>query len=535
MRVVAFLTLALVVLSGRSDVVGQEGHGRANNEIVLFSDQADGTYLNIQNIHTTIRPQESFVRVDGEWQGREADWEGESYQVQTTYLAAWSIEVHYDDDAIERLGFWKYSESSGQRYAVLTGKHVPKGLSMPVAFATRDEAACMLSRKFDPGPEPGDYPESYWHARDWDFVEQRMSEILESKGLARPWSDYSREQLVAALGNWIKDARLTGDSVEENLHPVDFLESGSGYCGGAANALVAMCSILKIPARYFGTWDHAFVEFQDDGGRWRFVENQTDTFMHLKSDPANPYDPEKQLDEARDWAREQNFNAVFDGGIIDLMARPERFGVADLPKLGWFYNWSCPKVYDGRGGTREADICVRPQTLHDWVFNLYTGYGGYEGDSVHKRGFFMGERLNSVFELSALYSPRRADLPYVFAKAEAGGTHIMFLTPFRDSYYAEWDNKTKVPAGSGNGVRKRFYLSDLDGVRKVVAAIILGPDGTVDAQVPEAGGDWTYVINGQSFPVSAAGGFLFDENYRGTGMTVHRFEIPLSALRSAAN
>lgn len=452
--------------------------------------------------------------------------------MQTRYLAGWSIEVHYDDDGVEVAGGrWKRSPLTGREYAVFVDKHVPQNLPVPAGFTTREEPGCMLSRKFDPDPTNTNYPLDDWHSQDWDFVQAKMKAILNSRGITKPWNQHSRRKLVGALGNWIKGVRLTGDSIENNLHPVEFLEAEHGYCGGAANALVAMCSILKIPARYIGTWDHAFVEFQDDAGKWLFVENQPDSFIHLSTAAPIPYDPRKHLDRARNWAKKQNHDAVFEGGIIDIIADPARFKLADMADLGWFYNWSCPFVYNAKGETNGADLYVRPQTSHDWIFNLYTGYGGYTGDSIHKRGFFMAERLNSVFELAALYSPRVDDLPYVCA-LRGGDSNIIFLTPFRDSYYREWDNKTRISSGQENGVRKQFHLSDLVGVQKVVAAIILGPDDKVDHSIPETGGDWSYRINGETFSLASHGGFHPEPNYNGTGMTVHKFEIPPGTLNT---
>ena len=143
----------------------------------------------------------------------------------------------------------------------------------------------------------------------------------------------------------------------------------------------------------------------------------------------------------------------------------------------------------------------------------------------------MAERLNSVYELAALYAPRRDDLPYVCAQ-RADNDNVIYLTPFRDSYYKEWDNKTRIGSGADEGVRKQFYLSDLDGVTKVVAAIMLGPDGKVDHSMPADGGNWYYEVNGKKFPLASNGGFQLEPNYNATGMTVHAFEIPLSALRA---
>ena len=516
------------IRSDRRPAIQQSDRGaisdyRPNNTIVLACDREDGSYLHIQNIHSTIEPQELFVKRGGNWTGVEPNWEGESYNVQTRYLAAWSIEVHYDDAGVAAQGTWKHSKATGKDYAVFVGKHVPAGLSVPIGYATRDEPRCMLSRKFDPDPNGPDYPDHYWHARDWDFVEARMTAILNSKGIERPWSSHSRKTLVETLGNWIKDTRLSGHSVEQNLHPVDFLDGASGYCGGAANTLVAMCSILRIPARYVGTWDHALVEYQDDDGKWRLVENQPDVFMALAEHAAKPGEQVPVRTRAR------NCNAVFDGGLIDVLAHPASFSVPELPKLGWYYNWSGPFVYDRRVTRKYADLYVRPQTLHDWVFNLYTGYGGYEGEYIHKRGFFMAERFNSIYELTALYAPRRDDLPYVCGQ-RGDNDNIIYLTPFRDSYYKDWDNKTRIGSGRDQGVRKQFYLSDLDGVAKVTAAIILGPDGRVDHAIPANGGSWYYEVNGNKHPLSSHGGFKLEADYNGTGMTVHKFEIPLGNL-----
>ncbi|TWT51311.1 Transglutaminase-like superfamily protein [Rubripirellula amarantea] len=508
-------------------------HYVPNNTIKLACQQSDGTYVNVQKIHTTIEPSEQFQLVDGQWRGEEPGWEGRPDQLQTTYVGGWSIEVHYDDAAIDRLGHWKHSAVSGNDYAVLVGKHVPPGLTMPVHFATRDEKGCMLSRKFDPDRGATNYPETDWHAEDFDFVASKTTEILNQQGLSAPWTNHSRRELVSALANWIKDVRLSRIAVEDTLHPVDFLDDGRCYCGGAANTLVAMCSILQIPARYYGTMDHAFVEFQDDEGRWLFVENQPGTFMNMQLASPNPYDPATHQQLAQQWALNQQFDAVFEGGIIDVIADPQRYKLFDDPKLGWFYNWSCPATYRPDGSDTGADLVARPQVLHDWVFNLYTGYGDSEGDYIHKRSIFMGERLGSVYELAALYSPRRSDLPYV-CRRRSDDQNVVFLTPWRDSHYGQWNNPTKIHAGIGNAIRKQFYLSDLDGVTKVVSAIILGPDGDLDLKIPTDGGKWHYEINGHRYPLAQAGGFNTTSNYQGTGMSVHRFEIPLAILNSSS-
>lgn len=497
-----------------------------NNTIILASDSDDESYLHVQKIHTTIRPQQRFLRRGAEWVGDEATWEGEAYQLQTTYLVGWSIEVHYGDEAVPR---WKKSTTTGNEYAVFVGKHVPTGLTIPINYATRGEPGCMLSRKFDPEPDKPSFPDSDWHSRDWDFVESRMTEILQSHGINKPWADHSRRKLVGTLGNRIKTARLTGDSVETNLHPADALADKRMYCTGAANTLVAMCSVLKIPARLMVTADHAFVEIQNDDGRWLYVENQPDTFMYLRGNGI-PFDPKTQYGKAREWAKQQDFDAVFDGGAIDLMSDPAKFRLGEMPGLGWFYNWSCPQVYDKIGAATGKDLCARPQALHDWVFNLYTGYGKYEDDYMHRRGMFMAERLNSVYELAALYSPRRDDLPYVCGR-RGGDDNVMFLTPFRDSYYSSWENNTRVESGARSGVRQQFTLSGRKGIRSVDAVILLGPDDHVEHTIPADGGDWYYEVNGKRFPLNQHGGFRPVKNYEKTGMTAHRFKIPIDALK----
>ncbi|WP_419194065.1 right-handed parallel beta-helix repeat-containing protein [Novipirellula herctigrandis] len=504
---------------------------RPNNTIILACDRNDGSHLHVQNIHTTIEPQQRFVKRDGKWIGVEPDWEGESYNVQTHYLPAWSIEVHYNDDGVDAQGTWKHSRLTGSDYAVFVGKHVPAGLSLPIGYATRDEPGCMLSRKFDPDRDAVNFPGHEWHTQDWDFVEAKMTSILNSKGIRQPWKLHRRRTLVSTLANWIKDTRLQTHAVEKNLHPVDFLDGESGYCGGAANTLVAMCSILQIPARYIGTWDHGLVEYQDDDETWRLVENQPDVFLTQteQDDGAKQADGDDEKSRLR---QARSINAVYDVGLIDVLANPAALGQPELPKLGWYYNWSCPFVYDEQGVRKDADLYCRPQSLHDWVFNLYTGYGGYESKYIHRRGFFMAERFNSVYELAALYSPRRQDLPYVCAKRDKDN-NIIYLTPFRDSYYQDWDNKTRIDSGPGNAVRQQFYLSDLDGVSKVIAAIMLGPDGRVDHLIPADGGDWYYEVNGNRYPLKSHGGFNVEPNYNGTGMTVHKFEIVRSDLKFA--
>ena len=69
---------------------------QVNNTIVLASDESDGTYLHIQKIHTTIRPQERFVRQGETWKGLEPDWEGTPDQLQTIPANGrdWAYEVN---------------------------------------------------------------------------------------------------------------------------------------------------------------------------------------------------------------------------------------------------------------------------------------------------------------------------------------------------------------------------------------------------------------------------------------------------------
>ena len=521
--------LAIFALAIGHDSFGDDNTYRPNNTIVLACDVADQSYVTLQKIHTTIEPAEKFIRKDGQWIGDDPDWEGTAEQLQTTYVGGWSIEVHYDDAAIEKLGRWKHSTVTGNDYAVIVGKHVPAGLSTKIEFATRDEQGCMLSRKFGLDANPKSSDETDWHQQDWDFVVARTEAILKEHGFAKPWQQYKRAKLASTLANWIKDARLRGPSVEDNLHPADALEAGQFYCGGAANTFVAMCSVLKIPARYFSTLDHGFAEFQDDGGQWHFVENQPDTFANLRTIPPNPFDLRADRQKAQQWAHEQNFDATFAGGIIDVVADPAKFNLADDPSLGWFYNWTCPANYRPDGISSGADLVSRPQVLQDWVFNLYTGYGDYQSKYIRRRGMFVANRLGSVYELAAMYSPRRDDLPYVCGKRE-NNDNIVFLTPWRDSYYNDWNNPAKIAAGKSNGVRKQFWLSDSEEITKVVAAIILGQDGNVDHQIPRDGGNWYYEVNGHRFPLAEHGGFELTPNYQGTGMTVQRFEVPMQPL-----
>jgi hypothetical protein len=345
-----------------------------------------------------------------------------------------------------------------------------------------------------------------------------------------------------------------GGNVDGFIHPVDFMAQAPSYCQGAASTLTMMAAQLDIPARLGETIDHSWVEVLIDG-KWRFVENQPETFLDVVDPPISVWTYPKNGKQNRGYQPQSESgvvdaldrDAVMSGGLIDIIANPNDYGFVDgANRYSWFFDWSSPYVYgvDGEILGGEASLTFRPEVYSDSVFNYYAcSYTDKHNSSQCGgvgRQFQVGEWYSSVWELAALYPDREDDLPYVCAKDGGSDTNIMYLTPIRDkAFNNKVMDQTKI--FSGGGVRKQFYISEKDDIDAVYAILYLGPDAAVDHAIPDNGGDWYYKINGHQVYLRDINGFSrvvgksngIEDNYLGLGQRVLRYKMDLNHLNSA--
>lgn len=535
------------------------GNGCLNNTIEFRSDTDDGSYFDAQRYYSTVSSQEEYLSRDG------GEWVGEvpvpvvGSRLSPNYGLLWSIEVHYPDEAVTE---WKESETTGNRYAVFRGKHVPAGPAIDYEAQTENQLNTHVSKT------TGD------RSQDWQIVEDQIDFILGEpfdwypETLTRNSAD---REIVEKLAGWIKNYRLEdlmgpfggagGSNVDGALHPADFLSSHPSFCQGAASTLTEMMAHLGIPARLGETEAHAWTEVLVDG-EWLYVDNQPETFLHSQSPliPVWEYQGragfQPQTEEGWNEARQRS--AVIDGSLIDIMADPESFDLVEgVNVYPWFFNWSNPLVYQNSGEPMDsmADLTYRPEVFSDGVYNLYDcSYGTFQNvfqdnqscPAGGGRSFAVAQRLNSTEELAALYPGRTDDLPYVAARDDGDDPNVMHLTAVRNHSFLNNSPDEAVRVDSGDAVRKQFRISDTEGVSEVYAVLYLGPDGQADLSgIPADGGDWYFDVNGSRTMLADLGGFApagdaasggngIETNYLGLGQTVYRFKLNLDDLHQGA-
>ena len=531
--------------------------GCLNNTIEFRSDTADGSYFNAQRYFSTVDTQEQYLKIVNadEWVG-ETPEQIPGSRLATSYGLLWSIEVHYPDSAVTE---WKESSTTGNRYAVFRGKHVPA----INAIATNPRSERQLNSHLSKAT--GD------DTADWRIVEDQIDFIL---GTPFDWypelltRDSPTREVVEKLAGWIKNYRLEdlmgpfggigGSNIDGSLHPADFLTSHPSFCQGAASTLTDMLAHLDIPARLGETEAHAWTEVYVDG-EWLYVDNQPETFLHsqaplIEVSEFNGGAGFQPLTE-EGWNEARNRSAIIDGSLIDIMADPESFDLVEgVNRFPWFFNWSNPVVYDNDGGPMAsmADLAYRPEVYSDGIYNLYDcSYGTpqnvfQENPSCPGQGrsFAVAQRLNSTHELGALYPGRVDDLPYIAAKDNGDDPNVMHLTPVRNHSYLNNSPDESQRVEAGGGVRKQFRISETKDVEAVYALLYLGPDETADLSgIPADGGDWYFSVNGEKLTLAELGGFTensgggngIETNYLGLGQTVYRFQVDLDLLHQGTD
>jgi hypothetical protein len=90
----------------------------------------------------------------------------------------------------------------------------------------------------------------------------------------------------------------------------------------------------------------------------------------------------------------------------------------------------------------------------------------------------------------------------------------MWLTPYHGNSFSTVYGTRKIH--QTEGIRQAFYLSGLTGIQRVTAVLLL-PPGQVHT-IPEDGGNWYYVINGERFPLKDYGGWKIRSGYQAARM-----------------
>ncbi|MGH7959479.1 MAG: hypothetical protein ACREH8_21065, partial [Opitutaceae bacterium] len=318
------------------------------------------------------------------------------------------------------------------------------------------------------------------HQKDWDFMVAKLKEILSAAGLSEKSS--TREK-VTAIAKFCLQTRKEKKNHNRYTHPVDFCLRGA-YCVGAANTLVAFCSILEVPARTIGYGGHTCAEAWFDG-KWHWVESWAAIVAQTKVP-----------------------GPVYPVSFLELLNDPEAFMTTDEFK-NKFCEFNC--VDDD---ARSGYTAYTSEAYTNWIFPLSNGYPG-QNMPMAQAG------LGSLAEISALY-PEMKRIRY---KCDRDST--VWLTPFRLPARRAPDVHI---IDQEHGVRQEFYLSSLKNVKAVKACLLISaknPSGriTVWDNMPENGGDWYYKINGHKVYVRDLGGWNVNKNYNGTGRA--GFELTL--------
>ncbi len=321
----------------------------------------------------------------------------------------------------------------------------------------KNTAGCDLSTTFQD------------HRKDWDFLQNKLQEILAAARLSARSSDWEK---VEAIGAFCVQMRKTKSNNSRWVHPVDFCLHGA-YCIGAANALVGFCSLLGIPARTIGYGGHTTGEVLLDG-KWRWVENTVATVAASKP-PGTTLRKVSFLEHLNDPAGQVTGEELFD----------------------YYARFNC--VYD--------------KERSDWFEFNHDGYSNWNfvGTNVYRYDPPRGTTgFGSLRELSALY-PEQKSVRYRCDKSPK-----VWLTPFRMP--SPGRRTEHLTVDQDHGIRQEFYLPTGRPMKAVKSLIATRqPEFKIWHTMPKNGGDWYYKINDHKVHVRDAGGWDFRTNYDGTG------------------
>lgn len=348
-------------------------------------------------------------------------------------IPLWSIRVEYD----------KADKLSAGGKAVLINKNVPETLPIEYDACKRETKGCHIS------------PTYKNHGRDWDVMSQKKDEILHEAGLTDSSPEWDKVQAVA-LWCYGKRKNTENQLGDQPWHPVEHITKG-GFCVFAANALVAFCSTMNIPARTIKWSGHTTAEIFIDG-QWRWVEN---------------------AERICDYMLEKHGTGpLFRFSFLEMIENPFKYGI---PEKSEYHKFSC--LTDEIGGRL---LFSNLEAYSKWHFI----HGG-EGQPQKLITF------QSISELKALY-PEKDTLMYICGEDKP----IMYLLPFDRHDYIQNSYTRKIYQNLG--IRQCFYLSSSQHVKRIESVLLLD---TEMEEMPPDGGDWYYNINGHKIYLRDTGGW----------------------------
>jgi len=394
-------------------------------------------------------------------------WEGSSRErYGTVYYErpAWGIYIEYKKAD-------GYAKGTNKKVALLNIDNIKSPYYYEYIHPTRSSRKQTKSNTFSNS------------AKDWDYLVNKKNEILKKAGLTDQSPDLDKVNAVA-LACWEQRVKISNQKQDGTQSmPVDFWEHGE-FCAGAANALVAICSIMEIPARVIGYRGHANAEVLING-KWHLVENTVKIVKHTRD----------SLGEG----------PVYDYNLNELILNPPLHGQA----LDFF-------AEDGRG---------------NWFLEYFpTSYSWWEFWVADKWNVRVSASKRSVLELSTLY-PDQKSLKYICK----GQQPILWLTPpiegkIKTSAKLRKNLRTRQIVQQ-HGLRQDFALpKSLSGAKHIVSKLYF-LDGNKH-NMPEDGGDWYYLINGKKYYLRDHGGWDMSEKWSNNGIEgkVLRFELPVKAI-----
>ncbi|MGH9339174.1 MAG: hypothetical protein ACRD1R_06210 [Acidobacteriota bacterium] len=419
----------------------------ARNTIELRSDSAGDQYFFCFVRADVISPQNKY-RLENKqantWAGTTASRNGRSLPDNIL----WPIEVEFEKpDGMSAGGTHPYLDLDAIAAEHNHLKYVP---------CDRLTSGCNLSHTFQD------------HQKDWDFLENKLAEILTAAGLTDKASDYEK---VRAVARFCIQTRKEKKNYSRWVHPVDFCIHGA-YCVGAANTLVGFCSVMGIPARTIGYGGHTTGEVLLEG-KWRWVENWVAIVMDSKvGDPVQP------------------------GSFLDLLNDPAAY-LKSEEFVRKFSDYNC--VYDD---SRSAWLEFNHEAYANWIFVGTLPYR-YEPPRATSG-------MGSLREISALY-PGQKRIRYKCDRSPK-----VWLTPFRMP--SPGRRPEYLTIDQDHGIRQEFQLASLTNVKAVKSCLLLSNAAKFGNNMPTDGGDWYYQINGTQVSVKEMGGWNIQHDYQGTNM-----------------
>ena len=407
------------------------------------------------------------------WSGTQGDLLGKSLPLEPFWVI--EAEQFYADD------YTVYGNFAGDSLPLYVDRHVPTVSLNPA----------LLGSGYGPNTQNASLSLTYEDQQDdWEYLVAKKDEILAQAGLTNSSRDFDKAQAAAAyIVQHVQGSNST-DS-KKNAHSVDAFVNGSN-CIGRAHAMVAMATVMGLPARKVNWYNHSTAEVLIDG-EWRYVEN------HKPWINAIPEDLEQ--------------GPLFTFSFQELILDPPFYG----------FNTKTHKNM-GNYNVHDKNGIIRGQPIYH--VGMYAT-GVYSGIKRSMRQEGSGWYASSMLGLTALYSGESSHVYKGWTE-----NSIIQLTPWRGIKYATGVDTHRVYAG--HGIRKPFYLSELGDVWSVRAHLLFTPNN--QHNIPEDGGNWYYQVNGNRFYLSDNGGWQ-ERSYFAPDVTKKHywnyvtFDIPLDVLR----